>query len=199
MPSSSPRRERRRRRGAPRRSLRLAGAVRRNGVGSAILAGATFLICGAGLGLEAFAEPQALPLSRPSPEQMRLLKRGVAGEARWMPADAASSLRLVYLDGLSGSVTREGVVALRRSYALEPLGPDATRWRLEFIFNHWSALPSDVRTSAEAELGAAFPRHGWALRDIPGRVADPSGRLAAQLMLLKMRTNLSVPDDQNVR
>lgn len=199
MALKSPRRERRRHRGVSRRSSRLVVAMRRNGIGAAILVCATFLLCGTGLGLDALAEPLTLPSSRRSPEQMRALKRGVAAESRWTPADSASSLRLTYLDGLSGAPTREGVVALRHSYALEPLGPDATRWRLEFIFNHWSALPPDVRASAEAELGAAFPRHGWALRDLPSRVTNPSGRLAAQMMLLKMRASLSISDDQKVR
>lgn len=103
-------------------------------------------------------------------------------------ADAGPDLRRAYLEGLrAGPLNAAAIEALRRSYALEPLGPDASAWRLRFVFEHWTDLPHDLRDRARAELTTAFPRHGWAMRELPESIAEPRGRMVAMLMFEQLR------------
>lgn len=116
----------------------------------------------------------------------------LAWQSRWAPADAGPELSRAYVESLrSPALSETAIAAIRRSYHIEPFGPDATAWRLRFIFEHWTAMPSDVRQSATAELAAAFPRHGWAMRGLPDTVSDPSGRMVATLLFDRMRASQS--------
>lgn len=129
-----------------------------------------------------------LPSRLKDAEMRDRLLLSVARAATGAPADAGPQLARVYLEtGEKGAFPSTAVEALRRSYQLEPLGPDATQWRLRFIFDHWTVMPSDLRSSAQKELRAAFPRHGWAMRDLPGEVFDPSGRMVATLLFETLR------------
>jgi hypothetical protein len=101
---------------------------------------------------------------------------------RSRPADAAALGRLAALEAAStAGLSQAALNYLVRSYEVAPLGPDVSPWRMQFAFDHWSELPPELRQKVMIELGALFPRHGWALRDMPNRISDPSGRLAAAL------------------
>lgn len=101
------------------------------------------------------------------------------------PANPASWMRLAYLDSLQSSgLSQEGRRFLARSYSLAPYGPDNSRWRLEFAFNHWQGLDPALRRKVVAELRVAG-RHGG-YRSLPDAIDDPSGRLAAALTLASL-------------
>ncbi|KAK0340804.1 hypothetical protein LTR94_028986, partial [Friedmanniomyces endolithicus] len=110
------------------------------------------------------AHPVALPAFALSDPVMAGLNQRLDWEADLSPADGAVFLRKVYLAGLSDKrPSADAIEALTRSYAVEPLGPDATYWRLTYVFNHWSDMPKPLRKAAADELKTAFPRHGWAM------------------------------------
>ena len=183
---------RRRSRTSERKVTRIVGLVRvaiaRDGVG----VGAWVLLALVGIGaagLAAAVQAGAAPPSRiaDAPTLERALAK-VERERSALPADAEPDLRRAYLEGLrAGPLNAAAIEALRRSYALEPLGPDASSWRLRFVFEHWPDLPTDLRDRARAELTAAFPRHGWAMRELPESVASPQGRMVAVLMFEQLR------------
>ncbi len=181
-----------RRRSAVHRRWRggLARALKTNGLGVAALSGVTVLACVFALAQRHAANPVTLPQRDaagrpPSAAAVEQAMRRVADEARAAPADSGPLLRRAYLESLGGKPFK--AAAVRRSYALEPLGPDATAWRLRFVFEHWSDAPPDVRESALDELAAAFPRHGWAMRGLPDTIHDPTGRMAASLSFARLR------------
>lgn len=171
----------------------IIGAVKTKGVGVVAWSAATMLLCVLALSRPLVLQPPGLPErgagGRPSPDQAveRALRR-VEREARAAPADSGPLLRRAYLESLSARPFDASVAeAVRRSYVVEPLGPDATAWRLRFVFEHWSAAPGDVRASALEELRAAYPRHGWAMRGLPDTIQDPTGRMAASLSFARLR------------
>lgn len=173
---------------------RIRTAVRRDGVGPAIWAGGSLVLAGIGVAALLQASPPALPAHRVDEATLRLIAVELDKGEQRAPADAAPALQIAYLESLRpGPLSAVGAGALRRSYALEPLGPDATSWRLHFVFDHWTAMPADLRRLALAELKAAFPRHGWAMRELPQSVADPSGRMVAVLMFDRLRAAQAVP------
>ena len=188
-------RGRRSRHGAPRRGVvfrRLVGlvraAVRENGIGPAIWILMSFgAIAAGGLTARELSIPQfASPLA--GPDRHAELSRKIDGSARLAPADAAPLLQRAYLERVSaGQANGPALLALRRSYELEPYGPDATVWRLRFTFDHWTTMPVDLRQHAIAELETAFPRHGWAMRSLPMSISDPTGRMAAALTFERLR------------
>lgn len=167
---------------------RIRAAMRRDGVGPAIWACGALVLTGVGGVALLQASPPALPAHRVDEATLNRLAADLDRSAARTPADAAPALQIAYLESLRpGPLSAVGAEALRRSYALEPLGPDATLWRLRFVFDHWPAMPPDLRRLALAELAAAFPRHGWAMRELPQSVADPSGRMVAVLMFDRLR------------
>ncbi|MFN7110032.1 MAG: hypothetical protein ACK4M2_00220 [Brevundimonas sp.] len=173
---------------------RIRAAARRDGVGPVIWAGGTLALAGVGLVALLQASPPALPSHRVDEATLNRLAVDLDRGAARTPADATPALQIAYLESLRpGPLSAVGAEALRRSYALEPLGPDATSWRLRFVFDHWPAMPADLRRLALAELKAAFPRHGWAMRELPQSVADPSGRMVAVLMFDRLRAAQAVP------
>lgn len=122
------------------------------------------------------------------PETRTALLVRLDAAGRWRPADATVALQQGYVESLRpGPLSRATVEALRKSYVIEPLGPDVSAWRLRFIFDHWSAMPQDLRDRALTELSAAFPRHGWAMRDLSQSITDPAGRMVARLMFDRLR------------
>lgn len=109
------------------------------------------------------------------------------------PTDASARLRLAYIDrARHASLSMRAQADVLRSYELEPLGPELTRWRLTFLFENWGALSPSLRDKAMTELGAVFPRHGWALRDLPSTIQNPRGRMVAFMAFSRFRaeTNL---------
>ncbi|MGH7021045.1 MAG: hypothetical protein ACREEY_14250 [Brevundimonas sp.] len=109
------------------------------------------------------------------------------------PTDAAAWLRLAYIDRLQHArLSAQAQDEVLRSYELEPLGPELTRWRQTFLFNNWPALSPELRERSLSELSAVFPRHGWALRDIPDAVDDPQGRMAAFMAFSRLRAEANI-------
>lgn len=163
-------------------------ATRRDGFGAAVWVVIAIGAIGAG-GLAAISRAgPALPSGAAEATAIARSLRNVEAEAVAAPADATPHLKRAYLEDLRGRpVNAVALNALRRSYALEPLGPDATVWRLRFVFNHWAAMPTDLRQKARTELAVAFPRHGWAMRELPQSVPDPTGRMVAVLMFEELR------------
>jgi len=177
----------------PRRLLgNAAGLVRaanrRDGLGAAVWVVVAIGAIGVG-GLAAMSRAgPALPSRPAGATALERSFREVEAEAVAAPADATPHLKRAYLENLRGRPADAAALnALRRSYALEPLGPDATAWRLRFVFNHWPTMPVDLRQKARTELAAAFPRHGWAMRELPQSVSDPTGRMVAVLMFEELR------------
>jgi hypothetical protein len=105
------------------------------------------------------------------------------------PADASAWLRLAYIDRAQHTpLSAHAQTQVLRSYELEPLGPELTRWRLAFLFENWDALTPTLRDKAINELAAVFPRHGWALRDLPSTIQNPRGRMVAFMVFSRFRT-----------
>lgn len=105
------------------------------------------------------------------------------------PSDASAWLRLAYIDRTRHSPLSERAQAhVLRSYELEPLGPELTQWRLSFLFENWDALSPALQGKAMNELAAVFPRHGWALRDLPSTIRNPRGRMIAFIAFSRLRT-----------
>ena len=115
----------------------------------------------------------------------RLTERYIAQR----PTDASAWLRLAYIDRMRRSPLSERAQAhVLRSYELEPLGPELTRWRLVFLFENWDSLSPSLQGKAMNELAAVFPRHGWALRELPSTIRDPRGRMVAFMAFSRLRT-----------
>lgn len=162
--------------------------MERNGVGVLAWIACTMTLCAlSGTALDQAAHD---PLDLASTVDLApgALVQVLEKEAKQNPADAAPALRRAYTERqTAGRLNKGAVDALRRSYALEPLGPDATAWRLRFVFDNWSDAPRDLQRSALLELETAFPRHGWAMRHLPQSVADPAGRMIANLTFHRLR------------
>lgn len=98
------------------------------------------------------------------------------------PANPTAWLRLAYLDALAdGTLTQVGERALAMSYSVAPYGPDVTAWRLDFAFDHWSALSETTRTAAVDEL--MVTHRGLDHSGLRGSTSDPAGQLALDLLL----------------
>lgn len=109
------------------------------------------------------------------------------------PTDAGAWLRLAYIDRLQHApLSSQAQTRVIRSYDLEPFGPELTRWRQTFLFDNWPALSPELRERSLSELSAVFPRHGWALRDVPDAVEDPQGRMAAFMAFSRLRTEANL-------
>lgn len=102
------------------------------------------------------------------------------------PANPTAWLRLAYLDSLEPSGFGEaGNRALAASYAVSPLGPDDTGWRMSFAFNHWARVDRSNRLLVLDELKAtAYP---YSPADLQNSISDPAGRLALSLALETIR------------
>ena len=109
------------------------------------------------------------------------------------PTDAAAWLRLAYIDRLQHApLSAQAQAKVMRSYELEPYGPELTRWRQSFLFDNWPALSPELRERALSELSGVFPRHGWALRDIPDAVSNPRGRMVAFMAFSRLRADANI-------
>lgn len=138
--------------------------------------------------LEAAADDR-LQTPSPAPDDLRQAARLTEQLITERPTGASSWLRLAYIDReQNGHLSARAQAQVLRSYDLEPLGPELTRWRLTFLFENWDALSPSLRDKAINELAAVFPRHGWALRDLPSTIQDPRGRMMAFMIFSRFRT-----------
>lgn len=168
-------------------AARVRSAFRNNGLGVPAWCVGALGLCALAAVVHATTD-EALMAPKASQGSREVLLGVLERESERAPADAAPALKRAYADWRqAGSLDAAAAEALRRSYVLEPLGPDATPWRLQFIFNNWSSAPPDVRQLALRELETAFPRHGWALRHLPLQVSDASGRMVAILTFQRLR------------
>ena len=138
--------------------------------------------------LEAAADTP-LQAPAPAPEDFRHAAHLTEQLIAQRPAAASPWLRLAYIERVqNGRLSTRAQALVLRSYALEPLGPELTRWRLTFLFENWDALSPLLRHKAMNELAAVFPRHGWALRDLPSTIQNPRGRMMAFMAFSRLRT-----------
>lgn len=100
------------------------------------------------------------------------------------PMNAAAWARLAYIDrARSTTLSPAALDSLERSYAVAPFGPDISRWRVRYMFEHWSELTPSLRTQASDELRTLSRYRGWVMRDDVRAIENPSGRLAAEMFL----------------
>lgn len=116
---------------------------------------------------------------------------------RQAPANSTAWLRLAYIDSVSPQgLGEQANLALARSYAVAPYGPDDTTWRLVFAFNHWPALTVSNRQLAIEELSYLAARRSPKVAEVRTGVADPAGRLALRLVLDAAATRLEAQTRQ---
>jgi hypothetical protein len=99
------------------------------------------------------------------------------------PYNAWAWCRLAYIEAQrTNEANPEVVRALRMSYRGAPLGPEVTRWRLTFIFDHWDQVTPDIRRNAMDEIMArgvlGHPLAEYVMR----RTGNPAGILALELV-----------------
>jgi hypothetical protein len=97
------------------------------------------------------------------------------------PMSSAAWMRRAYIRQInSGVMDATGLNYVEESYKVAPLGPDISRWRLRFVFEHWPDMTPSLRTEAVRELRnfAHYHRGG---PDLVRSIHNPSGRWAAAL------------------
>jgi hypothetical protein len=129
---------------------------------------------------------ERLPAGASAPDRALAAARLIRAD----PANAASWMAVAYADRQTyGRLTSVGLTALDHSYALSMYAYGGAPWRICFALENWDRLtPSmrqDVLTEAQTTLKDRIlaPR----LRSALTRIANPSGRLAAVLLLAQTR------------
>jgi len=98
------------------------------------------------------------------------------------PAAANAWLRRAYVRQLgTRTLDAQALDYLDKSYQAAPLGPDVTRWRLRFIFEHWTEMTPALRIRAVGEM-RNFARYHSGGPDIVRAIHNPAGRWAAALV-----------------
>jgi hypothetical protein len=98
------------------------------------------------------------------------------------PAAGNAWLRRAYVRQLgTGTLDAQALDYLEKSYQAAPLGPDVTRWRLRFIFEHWPEMTPALRIRAVGEM-RNFARYHSGGPDIVRAIHNPAGRWAAALV-----------------
>lgn len=102
------------------------------------------------------------------------------------PVQAVAWLRLAY-SGVSrnGRVGPQEQTYIDRAYAVGPLDPDISLWRLRFLMNHWGEISPRTRAAAIVEFKTLWKnrRQIYLLRAIPERTSDPAGKLASLMLV----------------
>lgn len=85
-----------------------------------------------------------------------------------------------------GGLSARVLEALRQSYTIAPLSPDAHDWRLDYVFSNWHMMPTDLKARAMTEAEAYLTRYAGSvyLRQLVRSLPDREGRLALNLILL---------------
>ena len=116
------------------------------------------------------------------------MRKAARADALRRPADATPWLTTAWLETVTQpKLTPLANTALLRSYDLAPFGPEATTWRLGFIFDHWASAAPEVRARALNEMDITFSRLGWTTAALSETVADPTGRMVATLAARRLR------------
>jgi hypothetical protein len=165
-------------------------------------------LAGAGLGLAAYADPgggvasvaplaavdearaaQLLNQPQPGAAQIRRAEAAARSALRKAPTHAAAWLELAYADALRhGRLTPAGLVALRRSYDFEPLGPEVSPWRIRFVAEHWTEVGPELRRESIKETEALWTAAGGreVLTALPQKISNTSGRLSLTLTVARL-------------
>ena len=132
---------------------------------------------------QSFAAKAAV--ARDLSQARRLTQRALALQ----PTNAALWLMLARIEASGpGPLSSEAVTLLDRSYLVGPYDPRVLGDRLVFAFNHWDALPPDLKHQVLSEVDTA-----WSVRDkratlsaILGAMTSP-GRLVYWNELFNLR------------
>lgn len=91
--------------------------------------------------------------------------------------------------------------ALRKSYTVGALSPDAHDWRLQYVFSNWSLMPQDLRRFAMAEAEAYTLRYAGRtyIKDLVPTVSDPNGRLALGMVIVTYQSTKRYEREQAER
>lgn len=91
--------------------------------------------------------------------------------------------------------------ALRKSYVVGALSPDAHDWRLQYVFSNWSLMPQDLRRLAMAEAEAYTERYAGRefIKDLVPTVSDPNGRLALGMVIVTYQSTKRYEREQAER
>lgn len=103
------------------------------------------------------------------------------------PANPWTALRLAYVEyARTGRLGANGLAALQQSYDVSPYGPQVSRWRITFAFNHWSELTPSLKQQAASEVRVTHPLHPGMVQAAVLKVENRSGRLAARAVMASM-------------
>ena len=98
------------------------------------------------------------------------------------PTTATAWLRRAYVRQLDAQpLDAQALDYVAKSYQAAPLGPDITRWRLRFVFEHWPEMTPDLRAQAVTEM-RNFARYHGGGPDIVRAIHNPAGRWSAALV-----------------
>jgi hypothetical protein len=129
---------------------------------------------------------QALVRSLDTPS-LAEAERVTRQELAFGPARPAAWLRLAYIHRVrAGRLDETAIEALRSSYEVAPHDPEVYLWRTRFVFEHWSAMPADLRRAALDEVGrfySVYYRHHAAIERLAYDLREPNGRLALRLAI----------------
>jgi hypothetical protein len=131
--------------------------------------------------LDGGARPSRAALARAEAEIGRALAEEPASAAAWL--DLASVRRLE-----DGAYSPRVLDAVAKSYAVGPMDPAVSYWRLRFCFEDWTRLPDDLRGQVLREVDAVWSARDSreAMRNLPVRVRDPSGRVALDAEIARL-------------
>ncbi len=181
-------------------------AIRLVIAGAGVVAAVAF-----GLGAWQVAAPVTAPLVFPLSEtySARTLETASADEKvvwakkaiKVAPARAENWLLLAYAYHTADKkLTPRVIDAIRQSYAVAPLSPDAHDWRLSYIYQNWALLPKDVHQEANAEVLQYLRRDTGRkyIRSLIPQVRDPGARLSLAVNLLQKQAEIRVSHLQSV-
>jgi hypothetical protein len=131
--------------------------------------------------VEGKAPPPRAALARAEAEIVRALAEEPASAAAWL--DLASVRRLE-----DGGYSPRVLDAVTKSYAVGPMDPGVSYWRLRFCFEDWTQLPDALRGEVLREVDAVWSARDSheAMRNLPSRVRDPSGRVALDAEIARL-------------
>ncbi|MBW8733860.1 MAG: hypothetical protein JF571_06070 [Asticcacaulis sp.] len=95
-----------------------------------------------------------------------------------------------------GYVSARVVGAIRKSYAVGALSPNAHEWRLAYVYTNWAAMPRDVQLSARNEILTYSTREAGKayLRKLLAMTTAPEARLGLGVLMFRRQTEDQLRD-----
>ncbi|WP_443749071.1 hypothetical protein [Asticcacaulis solisilvae] len=95
-----------------------------------------------------------------------------------------------------GYLSTRTVNAIRTSYAVGALSPNAHEWRLAYVYTNWGAMPRDIQVSARNEILTYSTRGAGRayLRKLLAMTTDPDARLGLGALMLRRQTEDQLHD-----